>query len=60
MNRHQKHPSPIVRDPAYRQALQKLEESVQRARERKGSAWAQEENARIDAIRMKLFGVLPE
>jgi hypothetical protein len=60
MNRPQKIPPRIVRDPAYRQALQRIEESLERAKDRKDSLSELEENAKIDVIRMKLFGVLAE
>jgi tetrahydromethanopterin S-methyltransferase subunit G len=29
MNRHPKHPRPVVRNPAYRQAFQRLDESLE-------------------------------
>jgi hypothetical protein len=29
VNRHQKHPHPVVRNPAYREAFQRLDESLE-------------------------------
>jgi len=30
VNRHQKHPHPVVRNPAYRQAFQRLDEALEK------------------------------
>jgi hypothetical protein len=53
MNRHQKQPHLKVRNPAYRQAFQRIEAALKRTSEGR-------ENEKIDWARRALFGALPE
>ena len=53
MKRHKKHPHLIVRNPAYRQAFQRLEDSLARTSEDSNFE-------KIDLLRLALFGVVAE
>lgn len=61
MNRHQKKPPlPISRNPAYRRAIERINESLVQADERRSSLSFEE---KIDRLRRAVFGgaiVLPE
>ena len=57
MNRQQKHPQLAVRNAAYREALQRLDEALER---NSRSFTAETINLKLQQIRRRLFGVLPE
>jgi hypothetical protein len=60
MNVYQKHPPRKVRDPAYRRAFQRIEESLARASERNKAQLDLEQNLKIDLLRFRLFGRRPD
>jgi hypothetical protein len=55
MNRHQKHPSPRLKNPAYRQAFERLDAAL----ERYGLPDLTDPNQARMAIR-RIFGLAPE
>jgi hypothetical protein len=60
MNHHRKHPPSKVRDPAYRRAFHRIEESLARASERNKGQLDLEQRLKIDLLRLRLFGCLPD
>ena len=59
MTRHQKSPSPVIRNRAWRQAVQRLNETLARnKRNQAGSALALEEQ--LTRVRFALFGCAPK
>jgi hypothetical protein len=60
MNRLQKHPPSVVRNPAYRQAIQRLDQAVTRVNTRNDtySSWVEAEKLR--RIHTILFGCAPK
>ena len=60
MNRHLNANHSRVRSPAYRRAIERLEEALARARERHEDDSAFSESERIDRARLALFGHLAE
>ena len=57
MNRQQKHPQLAVRNAAYRKSLQRLDEALERNTR---SFNSETMNLKLQLIRRRLFGVLPE
>lgn len=60
MNIGQKNPHPIVHNPAYRHAFQRLDEALAGERKRDQANWDLAEDQRLTRARLALFGSAPK
>ena len=60
MNRQHKQPQMTVRNPAYRQAIQQLDEAVARANKHNDAYLSWVEGEKLTRMRLALFGSAPK